>query len=272
MRRALERQSAIARNEKRLLKLKDAVRRLNESRKLVTRKVDLLCNDLVTAYGELSRQLDGVRTQEGFRKYISQAGDLEQLLCHGMDWILRQIGYCNVAVWLAAEENEFQLGAYMKYTIAGENDLVDAMRAGLVRQVVRDGAVHLSDEQVQRRLSPQELDYLADQTLMGVNCTYLGESLATIVIFRDGSQPFSEEDFGTLKAISPVFAVALASMVRHGQNKLDEESESDDSPFYNGEGDLTDFHDDEDHRREKKKKRDASHDSDWWKRGDPPPF
>ena len=47
----------------------------------------------MTAYGELSRQLDGVRTQEGFRRYIAEAADLEQLLCHAMDWLLRQMGY-----------------------------------------------------------------------------------------------------------------------------------------------------------------------------------
>jgi FixJ family two-component response regulator len=78
--KALERQALAARQEKRFGKLRDAVRRLNESRRIISKKVDLLCNDLVSAYGELSRQLDGVRTQEGFRKYVEKAHDLEQLL------------------------------------------------------------------------------------------------------------------------------------------------------------------------------------------------
>jgi hypothetical protein len=54
----------------------------------VSKKVDLLCNDLVAAYGELSRKLDGVRTQESFRKLVDRRKDLAQLLCHAMDWIL----------------------------------------------------------------------------------------------------------------------------------------------------------------------------------------
>jgi CheY-like chemotaxis protein len=108
---ALDRQAFAARQEKRFGKLRDAVRRLNESRRLISKKVDILCNDLVSAYGELSRQLDGVRTQEGFRHYVEKAHDLEQLLCHAMDWMLRQLGYANVAVWLSAEDGEFQLGA-----------------------------------------------------------------------------------------------------------------------------------------------------------------
>ena len=68
----------------------------------MSKKVDLLCNDLSTAYGELSKQLDTVRTQEGFRKLLGEAKDLEQMLCHAMDWLLRQVGYCNIGIWLAS--------------------------------------------------------------------------------------------------------------------------------------------------------------------------
>ena len=118
------------RRQRRLDKLRDAVKRLNVARRMVSKKVDLLCNDLVTAYGELSRQLDAVRTQEGFRKLLDEANDLEQMLCHAMDWLLRQIGYSNVAIWLAGDDAEYQLGAYMKYTIPGEPPLTDAMKNG----------------------------------------------------------------------------------------------------------------------------------------------
>ena len=58
---------------------------------------------------ELSKQLDVVRTQEGFRKLLNEAKDLEQLLCHAMDWLLRQLGYCNVAIWLTASLPYFSL-------------------------------------------------------------------------------------------------------------------------------------------------------------------
>src|SRR6476660_3198641 len=144
VRKALDRQSVLAREEQRFERLKEAVKKLNASRRVISKKVDLLCNDLVTAYGELSKQLDGVRTQEGFRKYIETAKDLEQLLCHAMDWLLRQMGYCNVAVWLTAEDGEFQLGAYMKYTAPGEPILTDAMKRVILPLAVRDTQVHIN--------------------------------------------------------------------------------------------------------------------------------
>jgi DNA-binding response OmpR family regulator len=250
VRKALDGQRRRVRDEQRLERLRQAVRRLNESRKVVSKKVDLLCNDLITAYGELARQLDTVRTQEGFRKFLSQAKDLEQLLCHVMDWLLRQLGYSNVAIWLASDDQRFELGAYMKYTIAGEEGLNNAMRQGIVPLAVKESFLHLHGEAVQETLTPAELDYLADQEILAINCTYLGESLAVVALFRDAKEPFMEDDAETLKSISPLFAVALASIVRS----------SDKNPF---DVDLSDYPDDDEP---------GYKESDWWKHGGPPPF
>lgn len=250
-------------SENRIDRLKLAVRRLNDARRLVTRKVDLLCNDLVAAYGDLSRQLDLVRIVESFRGVIVSSEDLEQMLCHAMDWILRQIGYANVAIWLAGPEPEFQLGAYMKYTIPGDPALTEAMRGGLLQIIRRDGIMHLEAADAAKVMSPAEAQLLRNQTVLGIHCTYLGESLASIVLFREGSKPFSEEDAATLRAIAPVFAITLATMVRGdgGDEYCDDESDDE-----NSGGPLMDGPDDPSQRRKKKDS------ADWWKRGEPPPF
>lgn len=289
LRQALAHQAQNARDSRRLVKLREAVKRLNDARKIVSKKVDLLCNDLIGAYSELARQLDVVRIQEGFRKSVAESRDLEQLLCNAMDWILRQLGYCNIAIWLAANENDFQLGAYMKYTIGGEPGLVSAMKTGLVRQVNEQGALYLSGEQVQQKLTERELDYLGDQNIAGANCTYLAEALASVIVFRDANKPFTEDDVETLKAISPIFAVALASMVR-GPQKYP----TDDSPFCDENPTPTEPDDEPDDRDSRRRAHDSDdapgsgnwrpggssprpprsrkNDADWWKRGEPPPF
>jgi DNA-binding response OmpR family regulator len=273
--RALKHQTLAAKVDKRLLRLRTAVRRMNVSRRTVSKKVDLLCNDLVSAYGELSKQLDVVRTQEAFRKLVNSAKDLEQLLCHAMDWVLRHCGYSNVAVWLAADEGESELGAYMKYTIAGEKEFTEAMKEGLLPLVQREGFIHLGAEELAAVLTPNECKYLNGQTLMAVNCTYLGETLATFVAFRDDRSPFTDDDTAMLKAISPLFAVALASIVRKEHDDIDDIDASDEqSPFYDSNAD--DSAPNEDEERDKKKKREKEnkdrHAADWWKRGEPPPF
>lgn len=263
VRTALHRNSLRIKSESRIDRLRVAVRRLNDARRLVTKKVDLLCNDLVAAYGDLSRQLDLVRTTESFRGIITSSNDLEQMLCHSMDWMLRQMGYANVAIWLAGPDPDFQLGAYMKYTVAGDPTLTEAMRSGLLQIVRREGLVHLDAEEANKVLSPAELRYMRNQTVLAIHCTYLGESLASIVLFREGDKPFCPEDVMTLRTIGPVFAIALATMVRGAGDEQEMEEEPEDED----DGPIMDEPDDSSPRRRRKKD-----DSEWWKRGEPPPF
>lgn len=264
---ALDRQAILVREEQRFDRLREAVKRLNASRRVITKKVDLLCNDLVTAYGELSRQLDNVRTQEGFRKYIENAKDLEQLLCHAMDWLLRQMGYSNVAVWLAAEDGEYQLGAYMKFTAPGEPMLTDAMKRVILPMVVREGLVHVGGDDLKDKFTPQEAAYFKGQDVLAVNCTYLGDSLAAVVFFRDAKSPFEEEFDALLKSVSPIFAVTLASVVRGSENDAD-------SPFIDKDetGGVADTDDGSPEKNKPPHPKPKVDPADWWKRGEAPPF
>ena len=244
MRKALNNRGLLEKQNARIDRLREAVRRLNTARKTVSKKVDLLCNDLISAYGELSKQLDLVRVQESFRNCLTQSKDLEQMLCHAMDWLLRQVGYSNVAIWLATETGELQLGAYMKYTIAGEEHITDALLQTIVPPAVEDGFIHTSASEIQKDLPAEAWDELQGQEFMGINCTYLGESLATIAFFRDETSPFTDDDAATLQSIASIFAVSLATMVKEQGEEIGED----------GEG------------------RDDRSDADWWKRGEDSPY
>ena len=269
VRQALATQAIAARMEKKLRKLKIKVRKLSEARKTISQKVDILCNDLVSAYGELSKQFDVVRTQEGFRKTIEAARDLEQLICQAMDWMMRQIGYSNVAVWLVGEDGSQQLGAYMKYTIPGDEPVSAALKRVILPLAARDGRdapVKLVAAELGDKLSPDERQMFRDQQFIALDCTYLGESLATLIFFRDAQVPFSEPDMETVKSVGPLFAQALATVVRQGE---------DDAEPAEGPGDdINEGPDNEGgtanpHKRRKSSKPDPA---DWWKRGDASPY
>jgi len=243
MRKVLNQRTLLEKQGQRIERLRDAVRRLNKARRTVTKKVDLLCNDLISAYGDLSKQFDQVRVQESFRNCLNESHDLEQMLCHAMDWLLRQVGYSNVAIWLATDAGEMQLGAYMKYTIPGEPNIVDTLVKVVVPAVGENGLLRTTTDELADDLTEEEQENFAGQQFVGLNCTYLGESLATIVFFRDETSPFTDDDAATLRAISAIFAVSLATIVRGGEGE-------------DGERD-----DDEDRGQ-----------ADWWKRGESSPY
>ncbi len=274
--KAIAYQDGVARTEKRLVRLKSAVRKLNNARRMVSKKVDLLCNDLVTAYGDLARQFEDVRVKENFRKTVESAGDLEQMLCHTMDWILRSAGYCNIAIFLAGDDSSFELGAYMKYTVQGTKSLTDALKQGVVEQVAREEFIQWSDREAADALSPGELDHIPNYGVMAVNSTYLGESLATILLFRDGKSPFSADDAAMLRAIAPIFAHVLTTLAKkEGGEELVEEDGADvdfnDGPNI-GDGYWADEDSKDKNKFKDEKPKKKKDDADWWKRGEPPPF
>ena len=90
--------------------------------------------------------------------------------------------------------------------------------------------------------------------MLALSATYLGEPLATLVFFRDAAAAFGEDDVGVLKAIGPVFATALAAVVR-------DEPDDGQSPF--ADGPVADGEDEDEA---------AARPEDWWKRGEKPPF
>jgi CheY-like chemotaxis protein len=246
--------------EHRLLKLKDAVRRLNAARKQVGRKVDLLCNDLIGAYSDLSRQLDGVRLRQGYSQFIASCAGLEQLLCHSMDWLLREVGYSNIGIWMVTAEQQLQLGAYMKFTTAAEPALLGALEQNLLRTAIRKGFVRVRDAASRETLTPVEGRYLGGQDIIATTCTYLGEPLGVLLLFRDEKTPFSAGDLTALQAFGPLFALALAQAVRGATPAVpaDADDEADTALA--------------DEEPADKPRPPVADPADWWKRGEAPPF
>lgn len=261
---ALIRQATQARDDRRLTRLKNAIRVMNKARRTVSKKVDLLCNDLVSAYGEVSQQMSAVRIQESFRRTIEQAVDLEQLLCHAMDWLLKEAGYSNIAIWLSGDEENFELGAYMKYTIVGDVKVTTALQHAVVAATARDGFLNLSAEDMAKRLKPADRAVLPNQAALCTSCTYLGESLAVIALFRDGKTPYRIEDDAMLRQIATVFATRLTTLVKRG-----DEDETEDADGHIKPADNSAPWGEEEPKQSKKKKPDAA---DWWKTGEAPPF
>jgi DNA-binding response OmpR family regulator len=204
-------------DQRRLGRLKSAVRQLNQARRTVGRKVDLLCQDLVSAYTELSRQVERVRVGQHLRRQLESAADLEQLLCHMMDWILRELGHCNIAIFLTDDEGRSELGAYMKHTISGEAAVTRWLAKNVIPRVGIDGFLHAGDDAA-AALGKGELKAMAGHAFLAVDCAYLAESLGTLIIFRRSSKPFASDNLDLLKAAGAVFATALTNLV-HGGGK-----------------------------------------------------
>ena len=242
--RAAARRWNEVRTDRRLVRLRGALRHLSQARRAVNDKVDLLCNDFVGSYGDLARQVESVRLDKNLRDLLASAADMEQLLCHLMDWLLRHAGHCNIAVFLTGEDGQSELGAYMKHTVAGEPPLVDWLARSILPRLDRPGVdvLSLPPELFATTLDPIDVEQakMLDQHVLAAPCPYLGESMGSVLLFRDEEQPFSPTQIEALRLAAPAFAAALTALVRDDVPADDEEDDDDEG--------------------------------DWWKRGDAAPF
>ncbi|MEM1011824.1 MAG: hypothetical protein AAGI46_06340 [Planctomycetota bacterium] len=229
-------------SEHRLARLRRAVHQLNIARRTVSQRVDLLCNDFIDGYGDVAREVEHVRQTSHLRKLFDSAADLEQLLCHAMDWTLRHAGDCNIAIFLDNDAGEAELAAYMKHTVPGDDDVVDWLRDHVIPRAangVSAKPVTVSPEEVLPKIDPLDEEQVAlmDHAFVAVPCRYLGESLGTILAFRRDDEPLNDEHVRLLGLVGETFATVITSIVRREEDELadDEDDEDEDDWWRTGE-------------------------------------
>src|SRR5262249_17271474 len=133
--------------------------------------------------------------------------------------------------------------------------VTDALRRVIVPPAQTEGMLHVASNDLRTQFTPPEMELLKDQDVLAVNCTYLGEALATVVFFRDAKAPFVPNDETLVKSISPIFALGLASVVR--DTSPEEEFDDTGGTAYQDED-------------KKFRKKEAP--ADWWKQGGEAPY
>ncbi len=240
LRHAAMKAAAEEHGENRLARLRQAVHQLNAARRTVGKRVDLLCNDFIDGYGEVAREVEHVRQTSNLQSLLGSAQDLEQLLCHAMDWILRQLGDCNIAIYLDNDAGESELAAYMKHTVPGGDGVIDWLKDHMLprtKRIAGGKTLLVSPEEMLPKIDPldEEGSRLLDQSFMGVSCRYLGESLGSILVFRRDDEPMTDDHARLLKLVGETFATVITSIVRQEDDEFDEEDQDEDDWWRNGE-------------------------------------
>src|SRR5690606_37867773 len=118
---AIDRHRRDAQREQRTKRLRRLCRKLNEAREEVTQQVDVLCNDLVTAYQELANQMQQVVQTSEYAGLIRDELDLEGLLRKTLEFLVHKAGACNAAIFLPATADEYSLGGYVNYDCTSDS-------------------------------------------------------------------------------------------------------------------------------------------------------
>ena len=202
----------------RIRKLKRLCRKLNDARMEVTDQVDVLCNDLVTAYQELAIQVQNITQNAGYREAVGDDLDLEAVLRKTLEYIIQQAGPCNAAIFLPSSADEFSLGGYVNYDCTKESaDMLLEHLADVLAPAVADAGqelMHVTDNRSLDDLLGDDWNYLADCDLLALPVNHDGEALAVITLFRDNEQPFTEPAIDAMSSIADQMGALLGRIIR----------------------------------------------------------
>jgi DNA-binding response OmpR family regulator len=234
---ALNRQRDHARREQRLGRLRRLCKQLNQARHEITQQVDILCNDLVTAYQELANQVQSIELTGDLRSVLTQELDLEQVLRRTLEFILQRIGPTNAVVFLPGKGGGYTVGGYVNYSFdKGSARVLLQQLAEVAGPAIAEDAepVHLADPEALGAWLDADLPLLDGQDVLAAPCLDEDEDvLALLMLFRDAGEPFDHTHVDILAAICPVLARHLVKVIHihHRAKDLFEEEDADDLPF-----------------------------------------
>lgn len=215
---ALDRQWTERVRSSRIRKLKRLCRKLNDARLEVTEQVDVLCNDLVTAYQELAVQVQNVTQTAGYRDVVGEDLDLEAVLRKTLEYIIQQVGPCNAAVFLPCSADEFSLGGYVNYNCTKDSaDMLLEHLSDVLAPIVADQGpeiLHVTDNRSLDELLGDDWNYLADCDLLALPVNHDGEALAVLTLFRDNEEPFTESAIDAMSSIADQMGELLGRIIR----------------------------------------------------------
>jgi FixJ family two-component response regulator len=220
---AAEHAERIRRRTRRVERLKRICRRLHASREEVSKQVEVLCSDLVSAYREIADQMGHASQTSEYAALVAGELDVESLLRSTLEYVLSKSGPTNAAVYLPTDVDEFALGAYVNYDLPKEtadvllDHLADTLAPAFAGE--HDLLAFTERGELAERLG-QAGEWIGDAGAIVFACQNEGETLAVATLFRDASDPFPKDLISQLRSVRDLFAVQLARVIAvHNRHK-----------------------------------------------------
>jgi FixJ family two-component response regulator len=217
LREALTRQDKSKASVRRVRRLRKLCKKLSRDRQEVSQQVDILCNDLVTAYQELADQMQQVVQGSEYGALVKHELDLEQALRTTLEFLVQKAGPTNAAIFLPATMDEYSLGGYVNFDCPGDTAdmLLDHLADVVAPKLTdRDELEHIQTDQQMEAWIGDDAAYLAESELVAFSARHDDETLAVIALFRDQSQPFDRVVLDACASVGPILGEALARIIR----------------------------------------------------------
>ncbi len=198
-------------NKQRNKRLRLLIKELNKERKKQAKKIDILCNDLITAQSDLIRRLHTISFTAHFYKSIIGSTDLSKILNIAGRLIRDEITNANVIFFLR-QTNGYETHAYESNKPGSlENDrLKSCFNAELVENICKTNKLCTLEDMFALGLQGN-LVGLKKISAFAVPLGELGQVLGFVLIHRLSKNQFTKEQMDIVCAITCGLSRAIRS-------------------------------------------------------------
>ncbi|MHC4160222.1 MAG: hypothetical protein ACYSSO_14210 [Planctomycetota bacterium] len=198
-------------HKQRHTRLRLLTKKLNKERKKQAKKIDILCNDLITAQKEFIRKLNTISFTADFYETIIGTTDITSLIFTAGKLIKDQISDANIVFFLRQAENlELHMFESDQPITMEKQHLENCFAPEVVENICKSNKICTLEDMFAMGLagSPAGLNKLSAVT---IPLGRLGPSLGFILIYRSSKNKLTADELNNISAITGGLSEAITS-------------------------------------------------------------
>jgi hypothetical protein len=192
-------------------RLRLLISKLNKERKKQTKKIDILCNDLIAAQRDFIKRLNTISFTANFYEAIAGTTELSNLILLASKLIKDETANANVAFFLR-QEDKFELHIFesTEPIQLEKQGLENCFTPEVVDNICKSNKICTLEDIFAMGLQGN-LTCLNAISAATIPLSQLGRSLGFILIYRSAQYKLTTDELNNIAAISPGLSRAIAS-------------------------------------------------------------
>jgi hypothetical protein len=197
-------------DHKRYKRLRALIHKVNTLRKKQTKKIDILCNDFITAQKDFIKRLDTISFTANFYESIIGISDLNNLLDTASKLIQEEIADSNIVFFLRQAKG-FKLHIFESNSeVSEQQNPENFFTAELVNNIFKTNKLCTLDSLFSMGLEGN-LSQLNKISAVTIPLSRSGSSLGFILIYRPAQNKLTETEVNSVFAVTAGLSQAIAS-------------------------------------------------------------
>lgn len=195
--------------EPRYKRLRLLVRRVNRDRKKQSKKIDILCNDLINAHRNFIRNLDVLRFAANFYQSIIGIKNLDELFDASASCLEDEIKDAELAFFLRHGDSfDIYSSKYPKKEDAKKEPFESFFTNELVNDICKNNRLCSLEQMMTMglQLVPSMLNELSAYAVPLIHC---GASIGFILIYRTSKEAINSQHLDNIASVSTGLARAI---------------------------------------------------------------